>query len=70
MLLLLRRGTREGEKVQGIGGQKGSYALYNTGQAVDEMGVVVKMVDEGYDEEVWKHNPKVFEDVEKTDRTE
>jgi hypothetical protein len=60
----------KGEKVQGIGGQKGSYALYNKGQAVEEMDVVVKMVDEGYGEAVWNHTLKIFEDVEKTGRTE
>jgi hypothetical protein len=64
------RENAKGEKVQGIGGQKGSYALYNKGQAVEEMDVVVKMVDEGYGEAVWNHTLKIFEDVEKTGRTE
>jgi hypothetical protein len=49
----------EYEKVQEIAGQRGAYALYNKGQAVNEKKVVVKMVDEDYDEKVWAH----FEDL-------
>lgn len=58
-----------GEKVQGIAGQKGAYALYSKGQAVDEKEAVGKMVSDGYDEKVWEYTVRIFDDVEKKGKT-
>ena len=41
-----------GEQVQGIAGQKGAYALYSKGQAVNEKGGLGRMVCDRYDEKV------------------
>lgn len=55
----------DSEKVQGIVGQKGAYALYNKGQAVEEKEVAIKMASEGYDKKVWEHTLKIFDEVER-----
>lgn len=57
------------EKVQGIAGQAGAYALYNRGQSVEEKDIVRRMIDEVYDEKVWEHTLKIFDNVEKTGKT-
>jgi hypothetical protein len=57
--------AEEHEKVQGIAGEKGAYALYKKGQAVNEKEVVVKMIDEDYDEKVWAHTLKISEEAER-----
>jgi hypothetical protein len=57
--------AKEVESVPGIAGQKGAYALYNKGQAVDKMDVVMKMIVEGYHKKVWDHALDIFEEVEK-----
>jgi hypothetical protein len=60
--------TEEHEKVQGIAGQKGAYALYNKDQAVSEKKVMVKMAIEDYDEKILAHTLKIFEEVERKGR--
>jgi hypothetical protein len=58
----------EGEQIQGIGGQKGAYALHNKGQPVDEKEAVRKMVGEGWDKKVWEYTLRIFENAKRTGR--
>jgi len=58
-----------GEQVQGIAGKKGAYALYSKGQAVNEKGGLGRMVCDRYDEKVWEHTVRIFDDVKKKGKT-
>lgn len=61
-------GADEAEELEGVGGQKGAYTVFNKGEETGTKDIVKSMLEQGAGRKVWEHTLGVFAKVERDGR--